>query len=188
MAEDKDQVLAQAEDKMRKAVSVNREELASIRSGRATPALLNRIHVDYYGTQVPLNQIANISVPEPRLMVIAPYDRSSISAIEKAIQASDLGINPNNDGTVVRLAFPELTEERRKELIKVAHARAEEGRVAVRSIRRHAKQELERMRKDSTLSEDEERVAENRLQKLTDRYVAEIDENLKRKEAELSEV
>jgi ribosome recycling factor len=188
MAEDKDAVLREAEDKMQKAVSVNREELASIRSGRATPNLLNRITVDYYGTQTPLNQIANLSVPEPRLLVIAPYDPNSISAIEKAILASDLGITPNNDGQVIRLAFPQLTEERRKEMIKLAHVRAEEGRVSVRGVRRHAKQELERMKKDHTLSEDEERGAEGQLQKITDKYVAEVDENLKRKEAELSEV
>ena len=188
MAEDKDAVLREAEDKMQKAVSVNREELASIRSGRATPNLLNRITVDYYGTQTPLNQIANLSVPEPRLLVIAPYDPNSISAIEKAILASDLGITPNNDGNVIRLAFPQLTEERRKEMIKVAHVRAEEGRVAIRGVRRHAKQELERMKKDHTLSEDEERAAEGQLQKMTDKYVHEVDENLKRKEAELSEV
>ena len=188
MAENKQEVLASAEDKMAKAVSVNREELSSIRSGRATPALLNRITVDYYGAQVPLNQVANLSVPEPRLLVIAPYDQSSIAAIEKAIQASDLGITPNNDGQVIRLAFPQLTEDRRKELVKVAHLRAEEGRVAIRGVRRHAKQELERMKKDGNLSEDEERHAEGDLQKLTDKYVHEVDENLKRKEAELSEV
>ena len=188
MAEDKDAVLREAEEKMKKAVSVNLEELSSIRSGRATPNLLHRITVEYYGTQVPMNQVANVSVPEPRLLVIAPYDPNTIAAIEKAIQASDLGITPNNDGTVVRLAFPQLTEERRKELIKVAHLRAEEGRVAVRGVRRHAKQELERMKKDHVISEDEERGAEAALQKLTDRYVAQVDENLKRKEAELSEV
>lgn len=188
MFETKDEVLRDAEDKMGKAVSVNLEELSAIRSGRATPALLNRITVDYYGTQTPLNQIANLSVPEPRLLVIAPYDPSSIGAIEKAILASDLGITPNNDGKVVRLAFPQLTEERRKELIKQAHVRAEEGRVAVRNVRRHAKQELERMKKDHTLSEDEERGAEGELQKLTDRYIADVDANLKRKEEELSEV
>lgn len=188
MFETKQDVLSDAEEKMRKAVSVNLEELSAIRSGRATPALLNRITVDYYGTQTPLNQIANLSVPEPRLLVIAPYDPSSISAIEKAILASDLGITPNNDGKVVRLAFPQLTEDRRKELIKQAHVRAEEGRVAVRNVRRHAKQELERMKKDHTLSEDEERGAEGELQKLTDRYIADVDANLKRKEEELSEV
>ncbi|MDQ3963237.1 MAG: ribosome recycling factor [Actinomycetota bacterium] len=188
MFDNKDDVLKDAEDKMGKAVSVNQEELSSIRSGRATPALLSRITVDYYGTQTPLNQLANLSVPEPRLLVIAPYDPNSIAAIEKAILASDLGINPNNDGKVVRLAFPQLTEERRKELIKTAHVRAEEGRVAVRNVRRRAKQELERMKKDHTLSEDLEHDAEEELQKLTDRYIADVDSNLKRKEDELSEV
>jgi ribosome recycling factor len=188
MAEDKDGVLRDAGEKMKKAVSVNQGELASIRSGRASPTLLQRVQVDYYGTKVPINQLANLSVPEPRLLVIAPYDPNSISAIEKAILASDLGITPNNDGQVVRLAFPQLTEERRKELVKVAHVRAEEGRVAVRNIRRHAKQELERMKKDGVLSQDEERSAEGELQKLTDKYVAEVDANLERKEQELSEV
>lgn len=188
MADSQDEVLGEAEDKMQKAVSVNREELSSIRSGRATPALLNRVTVDYYGSQVPLNQVANLSVPEPRLLVINPYDKNSIAAIEKALLASDLGITPNNDGTVIRLAFPQLTEERRKELIKVAHVRAEEGRIAVRGVRRHAKQNLEHMKKDSKLSEDEERSAEAVLQKLTDKYIGEVDQNLERKEAELSEV
>ena len=188
MAETKQEVLQDAEAKMRKAVEHNREELASIRTGRASPTLLNRITVDYYGAQAPLNTIANISVPEPRLLVIAPYDTNSIGAIEKAIQQSDLGVAPNNDGTVIRLSFPELTEERRKEMAKVAHVRAEEGRVAVRAVRRHAKQELERMKKDGLMSEDEERGAEGSLQKITDKYVAEVDDNLKRKEAELAEV
>lgn len=187
MAEKK-QVLKEAEEKMKSAVSVNKEELASIRSGRASPTLLNRITVDYYGTQVPLNQIANLSVPEPRLLVISPYDKNGISMIEKAILTSDLGITPNNDGNVIRLAFPQLTEDRRKELIKVAHVRAEEGRVAIRNVRRHAKETLEKMKKDGDLSEDEERGAEKDLQKLTDKYVGEIDENLTRKEQELSEV
>ncbi len=186
--ENKDQVLAEADEKMKAAVAHNRDELASIRSGRASPTLLNRITVDYYGTQAPLNQVANVSVPEPRLLVISPYDKNSISAIEKAIQTSDLGITPNNDGTVIRLAFPQLTEERRKEMIKVAHVRAEEGRVAIRNVRRHAKEQLEKMKKDGTLSEDEERAAEKELQKVTDKHVAEVDENLERKEQELSEV
>ena len=188
VAENKEAVFREAEDKMSKAVSVNKEELASIRSGRASPTLLNRITVDYYGTQVPLNTIANMSVPEPRLLVVSPYDKGAISAIEKAILSSDIGITPNNDGNVIRLAFPQLTEERRKEMIKLAHVRAEEGRVAIRGVRRHAKQELEKMKKDGTLSEDEERSAEGHLQKITDKYVAEVDDNLKRKEAELSEV
>jgi ribosome recycling factor len=188
VATDKSEVLKDAEERMRKAVSVNHEELSSIRSGRASPSLLHRVQVDYYGTKTPLNQLANLSVPEPRLLVVAPYDPTSISAIEKAILASDLGITPNNDGQVVRLAFPQLTEERRKELTKLAHVRAEEGRVAVRNVRRHAKQELERMKKEHLMSEDEERGAEGELQKLTDRYVNDVDENLKRKEQELSEV
>jgi ribosome recycling factor len=188
MAEDKAGILREAEEKMRGAVSVNKEELATIRSGRASPTLLNRITVDYYGTQVPLNQIANLSVPEPRLLVVSPYDKNSVSAIEKAILSSDLGITPNNDGNVIRLAFPQLTEERRKELVKVAHVRAEEGRVAIRNVRRHAKEHLEKLKKDGTLSEDEERAAEKDLQKLTDKYVTEVDENLQRKESELSEV
>jgi ribosome recycling factor len=188
VAETKDEVLRDAEDKMRKAISVNLEELSGIRTGRASPALLNRVQVDYYGTKTPLNQISNLSVPEPRMLVISPYDPTSLGAIEKAILASDLGITPNNDGQVIRLVFPELTEERRKELIKVAHVRAEEGRVAVRGVRRHAKQTLEKMRKDGTLPQDEERSAEGALQKLTDKYVGQIDENLRRKEQELSEV
>lgn len=188
MAGDKQSVLRQAEEKMKKAVSVNLEDLASIRSGRASPTLLQKITVDYYGTQTPLNQIANMSVPEPRLLVIAPYDPNALSAIEKALLASDLGITPNNDGQVVRLAFPQLTEDRRKELIKVAHVRAEEGRVAIRAVRRHAKDDLQKLKKDGDLSEDEERAAEGQLQKLTDKYVNEVDENLKRKEQELSEV
>lgn len=188
MAGDKDQILREIDDKMKKAVSVNQEELASIRSGRATPNLLNRITVDYYGTQTPLNQLANLSVPEPRLLVIAPYDPNSISAIEKAILASDLGVTPANDGSVVRLAFPQLTEDRRKELVKVAHVRAEEGRIAIRNLRRHAKQELEKLKKDGELSEDLERDAEAELQKITDRHIAEVDQHLEHKEAELSEV
>jgi ribosome recycling factor len=185
---DKSSVLKDADEKMKKAVSVNREELSTIRSGRASPAILNRVTVDYYGTQTPLNQIANMSVPEPRLLVINPYDPNALSAIEKAILASDVGITPNNDGAVIRLVFPELTEERRTELVRVAHQRAEEGRVAIRNVRRHAKQELEKMQKGSELSEDEERAAEGELQKVTDKHIGEIDENLKRKEDELSEV
>ncbi|MDQ4143199.1 MAG: ribosome recycling factor [Actinomycetota bacterium] len=188
MAEDKQAVFREAEQKMKKAVSVNLEDLASIRSGRASPTLLQKIVVDYYGTMTPLNQIANMSVPEPRLLVIAPYDPNSLSAIEKALLASDLGITPNNDGQVIRLSFPQLTEDRRKELVKVAHVRAEEGRVAIRAVRRHGKEDLQRLKKEGALSEDEERAAENQLQKLTDKYVAQVDENLKRKEQELSEV
>jgi ribosome recycling factor len=188
VAESKQEVLREAEHKMQQSVSVNREELATIRSGRASPALLNRVQVDYYGTKVPINQIANLSVPEPRLLVITPYDPNALKDIEKGILASDVGITPNNDGQVIRLAFPELTEERRKELIKLAHVRAEEGRVAIRGVRRHAKQSLEKMKKDGDLSEDEEHSAEGDLQRLTDRFVGQIDEQLEHKEQELSEV
>jgi ribosome recycling factor len=188
MAEDAEGALREAADKMKKAVSVNLEDLSTIRSGRASPSLLNRVTVDYYGTKVPLNQISNLSVPEPRVLVISPYDPNSLAAIEKAILGSDLGITPNNDGSIIRLVWPQLTEERRKDLVKVAHARAEEGRVAIRAVRRHAKQDLERMKKDGSLSEDEERAAEGRLQKLTDKHITVVDENLKRKEQELSEI
>jgi ribosome recycling factor len=188
MADDKEQILNEAATKMRKAVSVNLEELSAIRSGRASPALLNRVTVDYYGTRVPLNQISNLSVPEPRVLMIAPYDPNSLAAIEKAILASDIGITPNNDGSNIRLVFPQLTEDRRRELVKVAHSRAEEGRVAIRAIRRHSKHDLEQLRKQGTLPEDEERAAESRLQRLTDKHVGEVDENLQRKEQELSEV
>ena len=188
MADDAEGALRDAADKMKKAVSVNLEDLSTIRSGRASPSLLNRVTVDYYGTKVPLNQISNLSVPEPRVLVISPYDPNSLAAIEKAILGSDLGITPSNDGSIIRLVWPQLTEERRKDLVKVAHARAEEGRVAIRAVRRHAKQDLERMKKDGSLSEDEERAAEGRLQKLTDKHITVVDENLKRKEQELSEI
>ena len=174
--------------KMKGAISVLQEELSGIRTGRATPALLNRINVDYYGTQTPINQLASFSVPEPRMLVIQPYDKNAIAAMERAIQQSDLGLTPSNDGNVIRLAFPALTEERRKELIKVVHERAEAGRVAVRNVRRHHKDELEKLEREHTISEDELRRAEKELQKLTDQYVAEVDQTLAAKEKELSEV
>src|SRR5205085_10770898 len=160
----------------------------SIRTGRANPKLLDRIHVDYYGTQVPLNQLASFSVPEPRLLVIQPFDRSAIGSIEKAILSSDLGLTPSNDGNVIRLTFPALTEERRKDLTKLAHHRAEEGRVAVRNVRRHVKESLERLQKDGEISEDELRRAERQLQRLTDQHVEQIDRLLEHKEKELMEV
>lgn len=180
--------LADGGDKMRKAVVHLKEDLASIRTGRAAPVLLQRVTVEYYGAPVPLNQLASITVPEPRLLVLTPFDKSSISRIEKAIQASDIGVTPSNDGNVIRLAFPPLTEERRKELVKTVHHRAEEGRVAVRNVRRHAKEELERLERDAAISEDDLMRAEKELQKLTDRYVAEIDEIQTHKEQELMEV
>jgi ribosome recycling factor len=183
-----EETLKEAEQKMNGAVSVTREELASVRTGRATPAILSRITVDYYGAPTPLNQLASFSVPEPRLLVIQPYDRNSISQIEKAIMQSELGLTPSNDGQLIRLPFPPLTEERRKELIRLVHQRAEDGRVAVRNVRRHAKEELERLEREHTISEDDLLRAEKELQKQTDRHVSEIDELLAGKEKELMEV
>jgi ribosome recycling factor len=183
-----DETLKEADQKMKGAVSVTREELASVRTGRATPAILSRVMVDYYGAPTPLNQLASFSVPEPRLLVIQPYDRNSMSAIEKAIMQSDLGLTPSNDGQLIRLPFPPLTEERRKDLIRLVHQRAEEGRVAVRNVRRHAKEELERLEREHTISEDDLARAEKELQKHTDRHVSEIDDLLAGKEKELMEV
>jgi ribosome recycling factor len=180
--------MKEAADKMGKAISVVKEELSGIRTGRATPALLSRLVVDYYGTPVPIQQLASFSVPEPRTLVVQPFDKNAISSMEKAIMASDVGITPSNDGNVIRLAFPPLTEERRKELVKVVHHRAEEGRVAVRNVRRHSKEELERLEREGSISEDELIRLERELQKVTDRYVAEIDELLAHKEQELKEI
>jgi ribosome recycling factor len=180
--------IAEAESKMRKAIAATREEFAMVRTGRASPHLLDRIEVDYYGSKTPVGQIAGISIPEARMMVISPYDKNALTGIEKAILASDLGINPSNDGNVIRLAFPPLTEERRKALIRVVRERAEEGRVAVRNIRRHSKDEMERMQRDSELSKDDLKRVEKELQKLTDHYVEEIDKMLSHKEQELLEV
>jgi ribosome recycling factor len=177
-----------AEHKMEQAVSHLKDDLAGIRTGRATSAVLSRVTVEYYGTSVPLNQLASVTVPEARLLQIMPFDKTAISSIEKAIQSSDLGITPNNDGNVIRLAFPPLTEERRKELVKQVHSRAEDGRVAVRNVRRHAKDELEKLEHDGDISEDDLTRAEKDLQKLTDRFVAEIDQIQGHKEQELMEV
>jgi len=183
-----EETLHDAEQKMRGAASFTQEELSSLRTGRANPKLLDRVTVDYYGTQVPLNQLASFSVPEPRLLVIQPFDRNVMSSMEKAIMSSDLGLTPSNDGNVIRLAFPPLTEERRKDLIKLARDRAEGGRVSVRNVRRHAKEHLERDERDHTISEDDLRRAEKELQRLTDHYVNEIDHILEQKEKELGEV
>jgi ribosome recycling factor len=180
--------LKDAAQKMRGAVSVIKEEMAGIRTGRASPAILARITFDYYGTQQPLNQFASFSVPEPRLLVIQPFDKNAIGAIEKALQSSDLGLTPSNDGNVIRLTFPPLTEERRKELVRLIHQRAEEGRVAVRNVRRHHKEELEKLEREHSISEDELKRAEKELQKLTDQHIEEIDEILAHKERELMEV
>ena len=174
--------------KMEQAVSHLKDDLAGIRTGRAAPAVLNRVTVEYYGTPVPLNQLAGVTVPEPRLLQIQPFDRNAIGAIEKAIMQSDVGITPSNDGNVIRLAFPPLTEERRRELVKQVHHRTEEARVAVRNVRRHTKEEMEKLEREGSISEDDLIRAEKELQKLTDRFVAEVDEIQGHKEQELMEV
>jgi ribosome recycling factor len=183
-----DSAMKDATHKMEQAVVHLKEDLAGIRTGRATPAVLNRITVEYYGTPVPLNQLASMSVPEPRLLQVQPFDKNSIGAIEKAIMSSDLGITPSNDGNVIRLAFPQLTEERRRELVKQVHHRAEDGRVAVRNVRRHAKEEMEKLEREGGISEDDLIRGEKELQKLTDRFVAEVDQIQGHKEQELMEV
>ena len=183
-----DEALQQSDHKMQKAIEVTREEFSGVRTGRAAPQLLQNLKVDYYGAPTPMQQLASFSVPEPRLLVIHPYDRNAMQMIEKAIMTSDLGLNPSNDGTVIRLAFPPLTEERRKELVKLIRDRAEHGRVAVRNVRRHTKEEIDKDMKAGKVSEDDGHRAEKDLQKLTDKYVAEIDHMLERKESELMEV
>jgi ribosome recycling factor len=183
-----DDILKEAEAKMARAIEVAKEEFSGIRTGRANPALLNRLTVDYYGTPTPLQTLASISAPEARLLVVSPYDRNATAGIEKAIRNSDLGINPANDGQVIRLAFPPLTEERRKEYVKLTKHRAEEARTAIRNVRRHEKDAMERMEKDGEISQDELRRAEQRLQGLTDKYVGEVDTMLQHKERELLEV
>jgi ribosome recycling factor len=183
-----DDVLLEAEEKMEKAVAVAKEEFAVIRTGRAHPAMFSKITAEYYGTQTPVNQLASFHIPEPRMVVIQPFDKSSLAAIEKAIRNSDLGVNPANDGTIIRVVFPELSEERRREYIKVAHRKAEDSRVSIRNIRRHAKDSLDKLVKGGDTGEDEGRRAERELDDLTHTYVAQVDELLKHKEAELLEV
>jgi len=183
-----DDTLLEAEAKMDKAVGVAKEDFAGIRAGRATAAMFSKITADYYGTPTPITQMAGFAVPEARLVVITPYDKGSMTAIERAIRDSDLGVNPGNDGVVIRVAFPQLTEDRRKEYIKVARAKAEDARISVRSIRRHAKDVLEKMIKDSVVGEDDVRRAEKALDETTQKYVAAIDDLLKHKEVELLEV
>ncbi len=183
-----DDTLLEAEVKMEKAVAVAKEDFATIRAGRASAAMFSKLTADYYGTPTPLTQMAGFHVQDARMIVISPYDRGSMAAIEKAIRDSDLGLNPTDDGQVIRVTFPQLTEERRKEFIKVARHKAEEGRVAVRNVRRHAKETLDKLAKDGEVGEDDVRRAEKSLQDTTDQHVAHIDELLKHKEAELMEV
>jgi ribosome recycling factor len=180
--------LGDATQRMDKSVEATHEHFNSVRTGRATPALLDRVLVDYYGTPTPLKNLATIGAPEPRLLTIQPFDPSSIKQIEKTIQESDLGLTPSNDGKVIRLPIPQLTEERRKELVKVVRAMAEEGKVAVRNVRRDSIKHLEELVRNGDVGDDEERAAETRVQKLTDEHTSKIDELLKRKEAEILEV
>jgi len=182
------ELLDDAKVRMEKAVIATKTEFNSVRSGRASTALLDRIHVDYYGVSTPLKQIANVAAPEPRLITVTPYDKSAFRSIEKAIQDSDIGINPSNDGQVIRLPVPTLTEERRRELVKMIHRLAEDGRVAVRNIRRDAMKDLKELRVAGEVGEDAERRAEEQMQKLTDENVHQVDELLKHKEAEILEV
>ncbi|MGN6087957.1 MAG: ribosome recycling factor [Actinomycetes bacterium] len=183
-----DEALLEAEEKMDKAVSVAKDDFATIRTGRAHPAMFNKIVVDYYGAPTPVNQLASFQTPEARMIIVAPYDKGATAAIERAIRDSDLGVNPTNDGNVLRIVLPQLTEERRREFIKLAKTKAEDARVSIRNIRRHAKDQLDRLVKDGDAGEDEVSRAEKELEKVTARYVAAVDELLKHKEDELLEV
>ena len=176
------------EEKMNKTISVLQENFAEVRAGRANPAILNKIRVDYYGTPTPINQVAGISVPEARLIVIQPWDISLLKEIEKEILKAEIGINPNNDGKVIRLAFPELNEERRKELVKEVKKMAEDSKVSIRSIRREAMDEAKKLQKDNQMTEDELKGAEDKIQKLTDNKISEIDKILAEKEKEIMSV
>jgi ribosome recycling factor len=188
VSEQIDVILLDAEEKMDKAISVAREDFGTIRTGRATSAMFNKVVVDYYGAMTPVNQLASIQIPEARMIIISPYDKGSMTAIEKALRESDLGLNPNNDGDVIRINLPQLTEERRKEYIKIAKNKAEDARVSVRNIRRHAKDALDKLQKDGEAGEDDVRRAEKHLDEVTHKHVEHIDEVLKHKEAELLEV
>ncbi|MFB9961565.1 ribosome recycling factor [Sinosporangium siamense] len=183
-----EETLFEAEEKMDKAVMVAKDDFAGIRTGRVTPAMFNKISAEYYGSQTPIQQLASFHVPEARMVIVQPFDRGSMSAIERAIRDSDLGVNPSNDGQVIRVVFPELSEERRKEYIKVARSKAEDGKISVRNIRRRSKETLDKFMKDGEVGEDEVRRAEKELDELTQKHVAKIDELLKHKEAELLEV
>lgn len=183
-----DDVSADAESRMRKTIDALKRDLAGIRTGRAAPALIERLEVDYYGTPTPLNQISGISAPEPRLLVVQPWDRGAIGAIEKAIRSSELGLNPTNDGQLVRIAIPALTEERRKSLVKVVRQKVEENRVAIRNIRRDSLAQIKEMLHEKMIGEDDERRAEHQMQELTNRFINEADKIGKQKEDEVLEV
>ncbi|HEU5057500.1 MAG TPA: ribosome recycling factor [Kofleriaceae bacterium] len=183
-----EETLLEAEEKMEKAVVVAKEDFAAIRTGRAHPAMFNKIVADYYGAPTPINQLASFSVPEPRMAVVTPFDKTALRNIEQAIRDSDLGVNPSNDGNIIRVVFPELTEERRREFIKVAKTKGEDAKVSIRSVRRKAKDAIDKLVKDGEVGEDEGRRAEKELDDTTAKYVAQVDELLKHKEAELLEV
>jgi ribosome recycling factor len=183
-----DELLDDAEDRMKKSVEACRHELATVRTGRASPHLLDRVIVDYYGTETPLRQLSQVAATDARLLTLTPYDKNSIKAIEKAIMESDLGLTPNNDGNVIRLQIPELNEERRKDLVRVVHNVAEEGRVAIRNIRRDVMHDLRELKKEGEVGEDDEHRAESELQRLTDEAIGEIESLLKSKEEEILEV
>jgi ribosome recycling factor len=183
-----DDTLLEAEEKMEKAVTVAKEDFANIRTGRITPSVFSKVLVDYYGAPTPVNQLASFHTPEARMVVIQPYDKSSLGAVERAIRDSDLGVNPTNDGTIIRCIFPELSEQRRREMVKVARGKAEDAKISVRSVRRHAKDALDKIVKDGDAGEDDGRRAEKDLEDATHRYVAQIDELLKTKESELLSV
>jgi len=183
-----DETLFEAEEKMESAVEHAKEEFAAIRTGRATPAMFSKIVVDYYGAPTPVTQMASVGVPEPRMVIVKPYDATQLGPIERAIRDSDLGVNPNNEGSQLRIHLPQMTEERRREMIKVARSKAEEGRVAIRNVRRKAKEQLDRLVKDGEAGEDDGRRAEKELDDVTHRYVSVVDELVKHKEAELLEV
>ncbi len=183
-----DDIMNTAKEKMQKSCAVYERDMQGLRAGRANPQLLDRIMVDYYGTPTPINQIGNISSPEPRLLVISPWEAKMISQIEKAIQKSDLGLNPTNDGKIIRLVFPELNEERRKDLTKLASRSAEEAKVAIRSIRRDAIEQIKKMKKNSEITEDDQRKAEEDMQKITDKAIKDVDAIYAAKEKEIMEV
>lgn len=183
-----EELLADAKERMQKSVDSTRNELATVRTGRASPHLLDRLDIDYYGAQTPLKQLAQVAATDARMLTVTPYDKSSINTIEKAVMESDLGLTPSNDGNVIRLQIPELTEERRKELVKVVHGVAEEGRVAVRNIRRDVMHDLRELKKEGEAGSDEEHHGETELQKATDAAIGEIDGLLKGKEEEILEV
>lgn len=182
------EVHKESESKMEKTISVYKEELQAIRAGRANPALLDRIHVDYYGQVTPLKQVGSVSAPEPRMIVIQPWDTKLIPAIEKEILKSDLGLNPSNDGKIIRLLIPQLTEERRKDLTKVVKKNSENAKVAIRNTRRDAIEKIKKMEKNKEITEDDRKLAEEEMQKITDKFIVEIDEITKKKEEDLMEI